>query len=80
MDQGGEWEKARECYRKGLEVDGLAEEFCQGAMVCCQNLDLKAEGLSVYKRFEKRLKTELGIEPAAKTKAIRDSLLREDGR
>ena len=60
---------------KGLEVDGLAEEFCQGSMVCCQHLGLKAEGLSPIQRFEKRLKTELGIEPAAKTRVIRDSLL-----
>ena len=75
--KGGEWEKAREYYRKGLEVDGLAEEFCRGAMVCCRNLYLKAEGLSLYKSFEKRLKRDLGIEPAARTKAIRDSLMVE---
>ncbi len=73
----GGWEKARECYRKGLEVDGLAEEFCRGALVCCQNLDLRAEGLALYKSFEKRLKRDLGIEPAAKTRNIRDSLLKE---
>ena len=73
--QGGEWEKARECYRKGLEVDSLAEEFCRGALVCCRNLGLRAEGLSLYKSFEKRLKKELDIAPTAKTMAIRDSLL-----
>jgi LuxR family maltose regulon positive regulatory protein len=76
----GQWEKARDCYRKGLEVDGLAEEFCQGLMICSRSLDLKAEGLSVYKHFEKRLKTELGIEPAARTREIRDSMVRVDGR
>ena len=73
----GEWEKARECYLKGLEVDGLAEEFCRGALVCCRNLGLRAEGLSLYLRFEKRVKRELGIEPAARTRDIRDSLLGE---
>ena len=36
--------------------------------------------VALYKRFEKRLKKELGIEPAAKTRAIRDSLLGEEGR
>ena len=76
---GGEWEKARECYLKGLEVDGLAEEFCRGAMVCCRKLGLQAEGLSLYQRFEKRLKKELGIEPDARTRAVRDSLLGEAG-
>jgi ATP/maltotriose-dependent transcriptional regulator MalT/DNA-binding SARP family transcriptional activator len=75
--QGGEWKKAWEWYRKGLEVDGLAEEFCRGAMVCCRSLGLPAEGLSLYKRFEKRLKQELGIEPAARTRVVRDSLLGE---
>jgi DNA-binding SARP family transcriptional activator len=75
--QNGDWEKARECYLKGLEVDGLAEEFCRGALICCRNLGLRAEGLSLYQRFEKRLKKELGIEPAAETRVIRDGLLGE---
>jgi hypothetical protein len=44
-------------------------------MVCCRNLGLRAEGLSLYRRFEKRLKTELGIEPDGRTRAVRDSLL-----
>ena len=68
--QNGEWEKARECYLKGLEVDGLAEEFCRGALVCCRHLGLRAEGLSLYKRFEKRLNQELGIEPEARTRVV----------
>jgi LuxR family maltose regulon positive regulatory protein len=75
--QNGEWEKSRECYLKGLEVDGLAEEFCRGALVCCRKLGLRAEGLSLYQRFEKRLKTELGIVPDARTMVVRDSLLEE---
>ncbi|RPH86836.1 MAG: hypothetical protein EHM75_07015 [Desulfobacteraceae bacterium] len=58
-------------------MDGLAEEFCRGAMVCCRKLGLRAEGLSFYQRFEKRLKKELGIEPAARTRAVRDSLMGE---
>ena len=61
-------------------MDGLAEEFCQGAMICCRNLGLRAEGLSLYRRFEKRLKAELGIEPDGRTREIRDGLIREDGR
>ncbi len=77
--QKEEWKQARECYLKGLEVDGLAEEFCRGALVCCRKLGLRAEGLSLYKRFEKRLKTELGIEPDARTRVVRDSLLGEAG-
>jgi len=73
--RAGEWEKARECYRKGLDVDDLAEGFCQGLMICCQNLDQRAEALSLYQRFEKRLKVVLGIEPSDRTKALRDTIV-----
>jgi len=75
--QTKQWGKALECYQKGLEVDDLAEEFCQGLMSCYQNLGLEANALSTYHRFEKRLKTVLGIEPSLKTKALRDALLRK---
>jgi DNA-binding SARP family transcriptional activator len=60
-------------------VDGLAEEFCRGAMVCCRHLGLRAEGLSLYRRFEKMLKAELGIAPDGRTRAVRDQLLGEAG-
>jgi LuxR family transcriptional regulator, maltose regulon positive regulatory protein len=48
--------------------------------VCCRRLGLRAEGLSLSRRFEKRLKAELGIEPAVRTRGIQDSLLGGDGR
>jgi two-component SAPR family response regulator len=69
--QAQQWGRALECYQRGLEVDDLAEEFCQGGMVCYQNLGLKANALSLYNRFEKRVKAVLGIEPSSKTKALR---------
>lgn len=75
--QSKQWGKALECYQKGMEADDLAEEFCRGAMVCYQNLGLEANALSLYNRFEKRLKTVLGIEPSPKTKALRDALLKK---
>jgi LuxR family transcriptional regulator, maltose regulon positive regulatory protein len=78
--QTKQWGKALECYQKGLEVDDLAEEFCQGLMICYQNLGLKANALSQYNRFEKRLKAVLGIEPSPKTKTLRDTLLMKSRR
>jgi two-component SAPR family response regulator len=75
--QKKEWGKAMECYQKGSEVDDLAEEFCQGLMICYRNLGLNTNALSLYNRFEKRLKAVLGVEPSLKTKALRDALLRK---
>ena len=74
--QTQQWGRALECYQRGLEVDDLAEEFCQGGMVCYQNLGLNANALSLYNRFEKRVKAVLGIDPSSKTKALRDALLK----
>ena len=78
--QARQWGKAIECYYRGLEVDDLAEELCQGAMVCYQNLGLEANALSIYNRFEKRIKAVLGIEPSSKTKALRDALLKKSNK
>jgi DNA-binding SARP family transcriptional activator len=72
--QAGRWEKALDCYHKGLEVDNLAEEFYQGLMTCYQHLGQRAEALSVYNRCKRTLAQAFGIEPSAKTGAIYRSL------
>jgi two-component SAPR family response regulator len=73
--QAEQWEKAIECYQRGLEVDDLAEEFYQGLMDCYQHLGQKAKALSVYSRCKRTLSSTLGIEPSPKTEAIYKSLL-----
>jgi two-component SAPR family response regulator len=75
--QTKQWEKALECFQKGLEVDDLSEDFYQGVIICYQNLGLETNALFTYHRFEKRLKAVLGIEPSPKTKALRDELLKK---
>lgn len=72
--QSGQWEKALNCYQKGLEVDDLAEEFYQGLMRCYHRLDRQAEAISVYNRCKKILFKTLGIEPSAKTEALHRTL------
>lgn len=75
--QSKKWGMALECYKKGLEVDDLAEEFCRGIMACYQTLGLEVNALSFYTRFEKRVQAVLGIEPSTKTKALRDEILKK---
>jgi LuxR family transcriptional regulator, maltose regulon positive regulatory protein len=72
--EAGRWDKAAECYEKGLEVDEIAESFCRALMFCYGRLDRRAEALALYDRFERRLETVLGVEPTARTRAVRDSL------
>ncbi len=73
-EERGEHEQAIECYRKGLEVDEFAEVFCQRLMLCYHASGRKAEALSIYDRFRKRLQSGLGIEPSPNTKSIYDMI------
>ena len=73
--QAEQWEKAIECYQRGLEVDDLAEEFYQELMDCYQHVGQKAKALSVYNRCKRILSSTLGIEPSSKTEVIYKSLL-----
>ncbi|MCX5915476.1 MAG: BTAD domain-containing putative transcriptional regulator [Deltaproteobacteria bacterium] len=73
--EAGQWEKALDCYQKGLEVDNLAEEFYQGLMICHQHLGRRAEALSVYNRCKRALSQAFGVEPSSKTDGIYRSLL-----
>ncbi|MDH3384133.1 MAG: hypothetical protein OEM42_08750, partial [Deltaproteobacteria bacterium] len=73
--QGEErWDKARECYEKGIEVDNLAEEFYQGLMICYLECGRKAEAIAVYNRLKKIL-APLGVAPSPKTRNLLESLL-----
>lgn len=73
--KSGQWEKALDCYLKGLEVDDLAEEFYSGLMTCYHRLGRKTDALAVYNRYKKTLSSLPGIEPSPKTEAIYRTIL-----
>lgn len=66
----GEFEKAIEAYKKGIEADFLSEELYQRLMLCLQRHGQRAEALALYKRLTKVFADVLGVEPASKTKNI----------
>jgi two-component SAPR family response regulator len=70
-----EWDKAIDCYQKGLEVDNLAEEFYQGLMTCYRRLGRRSEALFVYSRCKKALSASLGVTPSSKTESIHQEIL-----
>jgi LuxR family maltose regulon positive regulatory protein len=71
--QAGKWEKARECYQRGIDVDNLAEEFYQSLMRCYLADGRKAEALAVYDRLGKTFSS-LGVEPSPKTRNLLNAL------
>ena len=73
LERDGQWTEAIACYRRGLEVDDLAEGFYQRLMICHGRLGQTAEAVGVYDRCRKTLTGVLGIPPSAETEAIRKS-------
>jgi DNA-binding SARP family transcriptional activator len=74
-EQSQSYDRALECYERGLEMDDLAEELYRHLIMCYQRLGRKAEALSVYNRCKKALSTAFGIKPSPETQAIYESLI-----
>lgn len=74
LETSAEWDRAIEYYRKGLEVDDLAEQFYRHLMICHRQRGDHAEGLRVYQRCRSALDASLGIEPSALTQDIYRSM------
>ena len=74
-EQHRQWPKAVEVFQKGLEVDGLAEEFYQHLMVCYQEMGQRAEAVSIYNRCRTLLLSSLGIPPSRKTEDLYRSIM-----
>jgi DNA-binding SARP family transcriptional activator len=70
----GLWDKAMQCYRKGLEVDDLIEVFYRRLMLCDLATHRISEGMAVYRRCRQILSVVLGLPPEPETEAIYLSL------
>jgi ATP/maltotriose-dependent transcriptional regulator MalT/DNA-binding SARP family transcriptional activator len=74
-EQRHDFERAIDCYLKGMEIDELAEIFYQQLMICYRQVGRSNEALSVYKRCRRTLSLILGVEPMPATETIRRSLM-----
>lgn len=77
FEETGQWKKALHCYKRGLEVDDLAEEFHRRLMACYHKLGRRAEALATYRKCRETLADVLGVEPSPKTQEIYRSLVPE---
>jgi DNA-binding SARP family transcriptional activator len=69
-EQTAQWNKALECFQKGLDIDDLTEELYQHMMACYEKLGQKAEAVKAYKKCSSALSSALGITPSGKTEAV----------
>jgi len=75
FEEAGDYEKARDLFRKGLDIDNLVEEFYQHLMLCCDRLGRKSEALSLYHQCRTVLGAALGIAPSQRTEEIYSSIM-----
>ena len=70
LEETGDWEKAVECYRKGMEVDALSGELCRRRLAAKVRLGRHAEAHALFHRFRKTLSDVLGVCPSPRLEAI----------
>ena len=75
LQKVGRLEQALEYYRRGLEADELSEEIHQRLMACLRGLGRASEAVSVYRRCQKMLDTNFGVEPSPETEALYRSII-----
>ena len=73
LERSGDWTRAIDVYRRGLEADNLAESFYRGLMRALAATGDHAEALNAFRRCRDLLSIVLGIKPSAET----DRLYRE---
>jgi LuxR family maltose regulon positive regulatory protein len=69
-ERSDRFDRAVECYQKGVEVDYLVEEFYEHMMECYRSLGRMAEALATYRRCEEIFASQLEIEPSVRMKAM----------
>ena len=76
-EEKGEFNKAIDSLKKGIEIDALSEEFYQRLMACYQRLGRRAEAIAVYNNLKNTLSAILKISPSSKTEEIYDAIRQE---
>jgi DNA-binding SARP family transcriptional activator len=69
------YDEAITWYLRGLDADAIVEPFYQGLMRCYDKLDRRTEAVAAYRRLKQTLSVTLGLQPAASSERLYQSLL-----
>lgn len=75
LEDKNQFEKAVDCYIKGIAIYELAEEFYQKLIKLYYRLGRNDEALNVYDRLKRILSTVVQRRPSSKTESIMKTLL-----
>lgn len=74
LEAEGSYQRAIECYLRGLDADPVIEQFYQGLMRSYTRLDRKSEAIAAYRRLKQMLSIVLSLKPSASTEKLYQSL------
>jgi len=75
LEHHRDWTTAGDIYRRGIEVDNLAESLYRGLMRCLAATGEQAEAINAYRRCRELLSIVLGVAPAAETERLRREIV-----
>ncbi|MFT0174947.1 BTAD domain-containing putative transcriptional regulator [Paraburkholderia mimosarum] len=78
LEQQGNWSKATEVYRRGIEVDKLSEDLYRALMESQRRGGSVADALETYRRCRQMLSVVLSIAPSVRTTALYTQLTEQN--
>jgi len=75
LEDEASYDEAIAWYLRGLDADSIVEPFYQGLMRCYDKLDRRTEAVAAYRRLRQTLSVTLGLQPAASSERLYQSLL-----
>jgi len=79
LERAGDWARAIDVYRRGLEADNLTESFYRGLMRALAATGDHAEALNAFRRCRELLSIVLGMKPSAETDRLYRDIVAAQG-
>ena len=70
FESHGQWERAADCYERGIDADQLAEGLYRRLMLCYRELGRFVQAIDIYDRLRSTLAAERTGKPAPETRLI----------
>jgi len=74
-EQDGQWARAGDLYRRGLDVDDSSEQVLRAFMRVCRILGRSGEGVAAYRSCQAAIQRRLGVAPSMATQGVYRELL-----
>jgi DNA-binding SARP family transcriptional activator len=79
LERHDQWQRAVDCYERGIDAAELAEPVYRRLMTCHQRQGHNAEAMTIYERYRKLLAARVGVDPSEQMQALARELRQSPG-